>query len=106
METARKNLPAQQGRIVGKARVKKSGGSLITTIPVAARTLAHIEDGQEMAFSVEGRKIIMEPVEAEIRPRRPRYTLEELLAGSNPDAPLSDEEQAWHDAPPVGREVW
>lgn len=94
--------------VVGRARVKKAGGSLITTIPVAARNLAHIEDGQELAFSVEGRKIIMEPVEAKTRlgVRRPRYTLDQLLAGSNPDAPMSDDEKAWHDAPPAGREIW
>lgn len=98
----------QVNPVVGTARVKKAGGSLITTIPVAARNLAQIEEGQEMTFSVEGRKIIMEPVEAEkpVRVRRPRYTLDQLLAGCNPDAPMTDEEKAWQDAPAMGREIW
>ncbi|WP_366656896.1 hypothetical protein [Fodinicurvata sp. EGI_FJ10296] len=99
---------ATDKRVVGKSRVKKSGGSLITTIPIAARNLAHVEDGQEWAFSVEGRRIIMEPVEKEkpVRVRRPRYTLDELLDGSNPDVPMTDEEKAWDDAPAMGREAW
>ncbi len=36
---------------------------------------------------------------------KPRYTLAELLAASNPSQPLSAEERAWLDAPPVGREL-
>jgi hypothetical protein len=35
---------------------------------------------------------------------KPRYTLEELLAQCDPEAPLSDEEREWLDAPAVGRE--
>ena len=34
----------------------------------------------------------------------PRYTLEELLAQCDPKAPRTEEEQAWLDARPVGRE--
>ena len=44
---------------------------------------------------------------ADLDPARlkPRYTLAELLAASNPSQPLSAEERAWLDAPPVGREL-
>lgn len=35
---------------------------------------------------------------------RPRYTQKELLAQCDPSSPRSDEEQAWLDARPVGRE--
>lgn len=36
--------------------------------------------------------------------KRPRYTLKGLLAQCDPNAPRSEEEQAWLDARPVGRE--
>lgn len=34
-----------------------------------------------------------------------RYTLDELLAQCNPDAPMTPEEREWVDAPAVGREI-
>lgn len=38
-------------------------------------------------------------------PCKPRYTVFELIQQCDPDAPLSDEDRAWLDAPPVGREA-
>jgi antitoxin ChpS len=37
-------------------------------------------------------------------PEKPKYTLAELLAECDPDAPVSEEEQEWQDSPPVARE--
>ena len=37
--------------------------------------------------------------------RKGRYSLSELMAQCDPDAPLSPEERAWLDAPAVGREA-
>jgi antitoxin ChpS len=61
-----------------------------------------------MAIFVPVKKVIAEPVRphAVSRLRRPKYTLDALLVGSNPDAPMSEEERAWQDAPPAGRETW
>jgi hypothetical protein len=42
---------------------------------------------------------------AEARPRKGRYNLDELLTRCDPNAPLSDEDRAWLDAPSVGREA-
>ena len=36
---------------------------------------------------------------------RHRYTLSELMSQCDPDAPLSVEDQAWLDAPSLGREA-
>jgi len=36
----------------------------------------------------------------------PRYTLEELLEGSDYSQPLTAEDRAWLDAPAVGRELF
>ena len=99
---------AGSGAFLAKTRLKKSGGSLVATMPAAARNLLQLSEGQEMAVTVEGSKVIMEPIPTAgtMRVRRPKYTLDDLLAASDPDAPMTEEEKAWHDAPPVGREVW
>ena len=41
----------------------------------------------------------------DIRGPKPRYRLAELIAQCDPGAPLSDEDQQWLQAPPVGREA-
>jgi antitoxin ChpS len=38
--------------------------------------------------------------------RKPKYTLDELLEGYEPDRTLTAEERAWIDSPPVGNETW
>ena len=37
--------------------------------------------------------------------KRPRYSLEELLAQCDPHAEMSDEGREWIDAPVVGKEI-
>lgn len=86
--------------ILSHTRLKKSGGSLVMTVPAAARDTLHLHEGQELTVKVEDQKLVLEPAV-----RRPKYTLEELLAHCDFDAPLSEEERAWLDAPPVGREL-
>lgn len=100
--------PMPGAGFLAKTRLKKAGGSLVMTVPASARNLLHLREGQEMAVSVEGSKVVLEPMAAgkPMRVRRPKYTLDELVAGYNADAPLTDEERAWMDAPPVGREIW
>ncbi len=44
------------------------------------------------------------PVASE-RPRKGRYSLAELIAQCDLDAPVSAEDRAWLDAPAVGREA-
>lgn len=39
-----------------------------------------------------------------VQASRKRYTIEELLAQCDPETPLSQEDRAWLDFPPVGRE--
>lgn len=84
---------------IGKIKLKKAGGSLTTTIPAPARNLLNLSEGQEMAVSVEGNRLVFE---AE---KRPSYTLDELIAQCDFDAPYSEEERVWLDEAPVGREL-
>ena len=41
----------------------------------------------------------------EVRPRKGRYTLSELVAQCDPEAPVSVEDREWLDSPPFGREA-
>ncbi len=41
----------------------------------------------------------------EIRPRKGRYTLAELVSQCDPQAPMSAEDREWLDSPPFGREA-
>jgi hypothetical protein len=41
----------------------------------------------------------------DVRTRKGRYSLSELMAQCDPNAPLSDEDRTWLDVPPVGREA-
>jgi antitoxin ChpS len=50
-------------------------------------------------LSVRGGKIVVAPR------TRPRYTLEELLAGCDPSAPLSDEDRIWTSGKRLGGEL-
>ena len=47
---------------------------------------------------------VLSAVELPVRRSR-RYKLEDLIAQCDLNAPLTDEDRAWLDAPPVGREV-
>jgi antitoxin ChpS len=89
-------------------RLKRAGGSLVVTVPASARNLLNLTEGQEMSVSVVGSTVVLEPMPTArpMRVRRPKYTLDELVADANPDAGLSDEERAWQDEKPMGREVW
>ena len=44
-------------------------------------------------------------VDQEVRPRKSRYSLAELMAQCDPQAQVSPEDRDWLDSPPVGREA-
>jgi len=79
---------------------------------VAARI--NLGDGYSLATSLRrqyrqmpaaGVGIFRKPDEIRTQPmKRPRYTRKELLAQCDSNSPRSEEEQAWLDARPVGRE--
>lgn len=90
-----------------RSKLKKAGGSLVLTVPAAARNMLGLTEGQEMIVSVVGQQVIAEPVTAPaktIKVRKPKYTLDELVEGY--DSELSADERRWMDAPPVGNETW
>lgn len=78
--------------------LKKAGGSLIVTVPASIRDALALTEGQQLDVAVDDGRIVL-------RPAAPRYTLDELLAQCDFDQPYSEDERAWLDAPPVGREL-
>ena len=55
--------------------------------------------GAKVDIGVEDGRLVVAPR------RRPRYTLDELLAQCDDHNALSDEDRAWLDAEPVGKEL-
>lgn len=107
MGKARANSAAEGFSTV--SRLKKAGGSLVLTVPAAARNMLGLTEGQEMTVSVRGGQVIAEPLVPSpkvMKVRRPKYTLDALLEGYDSRSPRSPEEQAWIDAPPAGKEAW
>ncbi|HAT7591659.1 antitoxin [Citrobacter sp. TBCS-15] len=80
-------------------RLKKVGGSVLLAVPPAVlKTLGQSTDS-EVGMTIDDGCLIIEPQ------KRPRYSLEELLAQCDPHAEMSDEDRIWIDAPAMGKEV-
>jgi antitoxin ChpS len=79
------------------AKLRKVGGSTMLAIPPAVLEALDLAADATVELAVENRSLV-------VKPGRPRYTLEELLAQCDPTAPMSDEDREWLDSPPVGRE--
>ncbi|MEO1295953.1 MAG: AbrB/MazE/SpoVT family DNA-binding domain-containing protein [Cyanobacteria bacterium J06636_16] len=71
------------------------GNSLGIRLPQTITRQVGWEEGALVSISIEGDKIVLAPA-------APRYTLEELLAGVEPD--LQHDELDWGTA--VGEESW
>jgi antitoxin ChpS len=81
------------------ANLRKVGGSVMLAVPPALLDILQLQPGAKVGLAVQGGRLIVEPQ------RRPRYTLEELLAQCNPKARRSKEEREWLDGKPVGGEL-
>jgi antitoxin ChpS len=78
--------------------LRRVGGSIMMTVPPALLEQMHLEAGSTVGIAIEGERLI-------VQRRRPKYTLEELLAECDPNAPISDEDREWLDAPAMGKEL-
>ena len=68
-------------------------------VPPALLDILHLRSGAKVGLAVRSGRLVVEPQ------RRPRYTLDELLAQCNPRASRSKEEREWLDNKPAGREL-
>lgn len=79
--------------------LRKVGGSIMLAVPPAILDLLHLHAGATVGLAVEQGRLVVEPT------RRPRYTLDELLAQCDASAEVSAEDQSWLDSKPVGEEL-
>lgn len=79
--------------------LRKVGGSVMLAVPPAILDSLGMRGGSEVTLSVDGGNLVVKPVST------PRYTLDELLAQCDPDAPIGEEDREWLDAAPAGKEI-
>jgi antitoxin ChpS len=79
--------------------LRKVGGSIMLAVPPALLDLLRLGPGVKVGIAVEGGRLIIEAQ------RRPRYTLDELLAQCNPKAARTKEEREWLAGNPAGAEL-
>jgi antitoxin ChpS len=79
--------------------LRKVGGSIMLAVPPPILEMLHLEAGATVGLAVDQGRLVIEPQ------TKPKYTLDELLALCEPDAPITEEDRLWLDAPPVGREL-
>ena len=79
-----------------RAQVKKWGNSLALRIPKALAEEAGLDSGSNVELIVENGHLCVIPV------KRPRYTLEELVAQITPENRHGEIDTG----PAVGKEVW
>jgi antitoxin ChpS len=80
------------------AKLRKVGGSTMVAIPPGMLDTLNLSASNSVDLSLESGALV-------VRPARKRYTLDSLLAECKPVRRRSGEEQAWLDAPRVGREI-
>jgi len=68
-------------------------------VPPALLDTLQLQAGTQVGIAVERGRLIVEPQ------KRPRYTLEELLARCDPKAPRTRQERDWLEDKPVGSEL-
>ena len=83
-----------------RSQLRKIGNSTGAIIPKALLNELGITEGDEIEISVNADEIIIKK-----KADKPRYTLTELLAKCDPNAPnftIND----WDNGQPVGDEIW
>lgn len=79
--------------------LRKVGGSVMLAVPRPVLEVLRLRAGTKVGLVVERDRLVMVPQ------KRPRHTLDELLAQCHPRARRSKEEREWLKGKPVGREL-
>jgi antitoxin ChpS len=75
------------------------GGSVMMAIPKLLLDTLGVATNAKLDLTVEDGKLVAVPR------KRPKYTLEELLAQCDPSAEITEEEKMWMNLEPVGKEI-
>ena len=79
--------------------LRKVGGSIMLAVPPAILDLLHLRAGATVGLAVDHGRLVIEPTP------KPHYSLDELLAQCDVSAETSEEDRAWLESKPVGREL-
>jgi antitoxin ChpS len=79
--------------------LRKVGGSVMLAVPRAVLDILGLRPGAKVGIAIERGRLVVEP------PKRPRYTLDELLAQCDSKARRTKEDREWLDNKPVGQEL-
>ena len=79
--------------------LRKVGGSVMLAVPPALLDVLRLGPGARVGIAVESGRLVV------AAQKRPRYTLDELLAQCDPKAARSKEARAWLDSKSAGREL-
>lgn len=79
--------------------LRKVGGSVMLAVPPAILDLLHLHVGTTVGLDVDNGRLVVLPIV------RPSYSLDELLAQCDASAENSEEDRAWLDSSPTGREL-
>ncbi|MBV4522508.1 PbsX family transcriptional regulator [Pseudomonas sp. SWRI74] len=84
------------------SKIRRQGGAAVITLPPTLLKLLHLEVGAQLELNVVDGELIARPVSL---PSRKRYSLAELLEGSEEMAQLNKETEPAREGGPVGREL-
>jgi len=79
-------------------KLRKVGGSVMLAIPPTLLKTLGLAADNSVGIDVVGGELVVRPVSK-------RYALDDLLDQCEPELPMTDEDRAFLDSPPVGREL-
>jgi len=79
--------------------LRKVGGSVMLAVPPALLEVLRLRPGARVGIAVESGRLVVEPQ------KRPRYTMDELLAQCRPKAARTKQDRQWLDNKPLGNEL-
>ncbi len=82
-----------------RSNLRRVGGSIMLAVPPAILELLHLEVGSTVGLTVDEGRLVIEPQS------KPKYTLDELLLQCDQDGAITEEDRAWVDLEPMGREL-
>ncbi|KJZ16989.1 MULTISPECIES: AbrB/MazE/SpoVT family DNA-binding domain-containing protein [unclassified Halomonas] len=80
-------------------KIQKWGNSAAIRLPVELLRQLGLSDGDLLEVEETSHRLVLKPVAS-----KPKYSLEELLARCDPEAPEPEDLASWQEMAPVGRE--
>lgn len=87
--------------MLATSKIRRQGDAAVITIPPALLRLLHLEPGAQMELDVANGELIARPVNS----TRRRYSLAELLKGSEAIEQLNADTAWAREGKPIGREL-